>query len=57
MTKARGLRQTVPWEDVVIAQAFRLETLMNVLARHGLLSKAEALEEMKALKAKTPKAR
>jgi hypothetical protein len=57
MTKIRGERQTVPLEEVVLAQAFQLEALMNVLERHALLSKAEVLDEMKALKAKTPTAR
>jgi len=49
-------RQAVPLEDVVLAQAFQLEALMNVLEKHGLLKKAEVLEEIKALQAKTPKA-
>lgn len=57
MTKVRGGRQTVPLEEVVLAQAFQLEALMNVLERHGLLKKAEMLEETKALRAKTPQAR
>jgi hypothetical protein len=49
--------QAVPLEDVVLAQAFQLEALMNVLERHGLLRKAEVLKEIKTLQAKTPKAR
>ncbi len=57
MSKVRGGRQTVPLEEVVLAQAFQLEALMNVLERHGLLNKAEVLEEIKALQAKTPKAK
>ncbi len=57
MTKARGGRQTVPLEEVVLAQAFQLEALMNVLERHGLLRKAEVLEEIKRLRATTPQAR
>ncbi len=57
MTKVRGGRQTVPLEEVVLAQAFQLEALMNVLERRGLVMKAAVLEEMKRLKAKTPKAR
>ncbi len=57
MTKVRGGRQTVPLEEVVLAQAFQLEALMNVLERHGLLNKGEVLEEIKALQAKTPKAK
>ncbi len=57
MAKGLGGGQAVPLEDVVLAQAFQLEALMNVLARHGLLNKAEVLEEIKSLRAKTPQAR
>lgn len=57
MTKARGGRQTVPLEEVVLAQAFQFEALMNVLERHGLLKKAEVLEEIKRLRAKEAQAR
>ena len=57
MGKILDRRQTVPLEDAVLAQAFQLEALMNVLEKHGLLKKAEVLEEIKALQAKTPKAR
>jgi hypothetical protein len=49
MAKVLGGRQIVPLEEVVLAQAFQLEALMNVLERHGLLRKAEVLEEIKAL--------
>ena len=57
MAKVMDGGQAVPLEDVVLAQAFQLEALMNVLERHGLLKKAEVLEEIKALQAKTPKGR
>ena len=57
MGKMLDRRQTVPLEDVVLAQAFQLEALMSVLEKHGLLRKAEVLDEIKALPAKTPKAR
>jgi len=50
-------RQAVPLEDVVLAQAFQLETLMNVLERQGLLKKAEVLEEIKRLSATSPTSR
>jgi|MudIll2142460700_1097286.scaffolds.fasta_scaffold2364159_2 hypothetical protein len=56
MAKVLGGRQVVPLEDAVFAQAFQLDALMNVLEKHGLLSKAEVLDEIKALQAKTPKA-
>ena len=57
MAKVMDGGQAVPLEDVVLAQAFQLEALMNVLERHGLLRKAEVLEEITPLQAKTPKAR
>ena len=57
MAKVLGGRQTVPLEEVVLAQAFQLEALLNVLERQGVIKKAEVLEEIKALQAKTPKAR
>ena len=57
MAKVMDGGQAVPLEDVVLAQAFQLEALMNVLERHGLLKKAEVLAEIKALQATTPTAR
>ncbi len=55
MAKDAGDKQTVPLEDVVLAQAFQLEALLNVLERRGVVWKADVLEEMKRLRAKTPK--
>lgn len=57
MSKVRGARQTVPLDKVVLAQAFQLEALMNVLERRGVAWKADVLEEMKRLKAKTVQAK
>ena len=57
MAKILGGRQTVPLEEVVLAQAFQLEALMNVLERQGVIKKADVLAEITWLKAKTPKAR
>jgi hypothetical protein len=57
MAKILGGRQAVPLEEVVLAQAFQLEALLNVLDRKGVVRKSEVLEELKALQAKTPKAR
>ena len=57
MAKVLGGEHAVPLEDVVLAQAFQLEALLNVLERHGLLRKAEVLEEIKRLKAGRPQAR
>jgi hypothetical protein len=56
MAKVLGGRQTVPLEEVVLAQAFQLEALLNVLERKGVITKAEVMEEIKRLRANTPKA-
>jgi len=37
MAKVLGGRQAVPLEDVVLAQAFQLEALTNVLAQKGVV--------------------
>jgi hypothetical protein len=57
MAEVLGGRQTVPLEEVVLAQAFQLEALMNVVERRGVVKKAEVLEEITRLRANTPKAR
>ncbi len=49
-------KETVSLEEAVVAQAFELEALMNVLERKGLITKAEVLEEIKRLRARAPKA-
>jgi hypothetical protein len=41
-------------EEVVLAQAFELEALMNVLERKGVIRKAEVLEEIKRLRVRAP---
>jgi hypothetical protein len=56
MSKARG-RQTVPLEEVVLAQSFQLEALLNVLDSKGVIRKAEVLEEIKRLRETSVKAR
>jgi hypothetical protein len=40
----------VPLEEVVLAQAFQVEALLNVLERKGLVTQAEVLEEIMRLK-------
>jgi len=50
-------RQTVPLEDVVLAQAIQLEALMNALGRQGMITKTEVLAEIKQLQAKKSMAR
>ncbi len=43
--------------EVVMAQAFEFEVLLNVLERRGLITKAAVLEEIKRLRARTPEAK
>ena len=57
MAKVLGGRQTVPLEEVVLAQAFQLEALLNVLERREVVWKAEVLAEMKRLRDKAATAR
>ena len=57
MAKVLGGRQAVPLEDVVLAQAFQCEALLNVLERQGVIVKTEVLEEIKRLKSKTGQGR
>ncbi len=57
MAKVQGGRQVVPLDEVVLAQAFELEALMNVLERKGIVAKAAVLEEIKRLREKAAKAR
>ncbi len=42
---------------IVLAQAYELEALMNVLDRRGLITKAAGLEEIRRLRAQAPEAR
>ncbi len=57
MAKPMSSKEAVPLEQVVLAQAFELEALMNVLERRGLITKSAVLEELKRLRAKTPQAK
>ncbi len=50
MAKQGEQRQAVPLEEVVLAQSFELEALLNVLERKGLIAKAEVLEEIRRLR-------
>ena len=47
----------MPLEEVVLAQAFQLEALLNVLERQGVIKKAAVLEEIKRLQVNTPRTR
>ena len=57
MAKVLGSKRAVPLEEVVLAQAFQLEALLNVLERREVVWKAEVLEELTRLRAKAVKAR
>jgi hypothetical protein len=57
MADVLGGRQTVSLEEAVLAQAFQLEALMNVLERRGIIKKATVLEEIKRLQANAPQGR
>ncbi len=57
MAKPMSGKQTVSLEEVVGAQAFEFEALLNVLERRSVITRGEVLEEIKRLKGGTPKAR
>ncbi len=57
MSKTMSGKQTVSLEEVVVAQAFEFEALLNVLERRSVVTRGEVLEEIKRLKERTPKAR
>lgn len=50
MAKSMESGSAVPLEEVVLAQAFEFETLLNVLERKGVLKRAEVLEEITRLR-------
>lgn len=47
----------MPLEELVLAQSFEFEALLNVLELRGLVPNARVLEEIKRLREKAPKAR
>ena len=57
MAKVLGSKRAVPLEEVVLAQAFQLEALLNVLERREVVWKAEVLAEIQRLRAKSVTAR
>jgi hypothetical protein len=57
MAKSMESGSAVPLEEVVLAQAFEFEALLNVLERKGVLTQQEVLDEITRLKATTPTAR
>ncbi len=52
MVKAESKKHVVSLEEVVLAQAFEFEALINVLDRHGVLAREEVLAEIKRLNEK-----
>jgi hypothetical protein len=57
MAKAMDRKGAMPLEEVVLAQAFEFEALLNVPERRGLVPKAEVLAEIKWLRERAGEAR
>jgi hypothetical protein len=47
-----SVKAAMPLEEVVLAQAFEFEAILNLLVRKGLISKAEIVEEIRQLREK-----
>ena len=56
MATGLGPQDVASLGEVVLAQAFELDALLNVLERKGILTKAEVLGEIKRLRGKAAKA-
>ncbi len=56
MAEQLNPKEVVTLEEMVIAQMFEQEVLINLLDRKGLIKKAEFLDEVKRLKEKAAKA-
>ena len=56
MDNAISVKSAMPLEEVVLAQAFEFEAILNLLERKGLISKAEIVEEIRQLKEKVGEA-
>ncbi len=52
MAKAESRKQAVSLEEVVLAQAFEFEALINVLERRGMITRDEVTTEIKRLNEK-----
>lgn len=48
-------KETATFEEVLIANAFQQEAVLNILERKGLLSRAEVMQEIIELKKKQAK--
>lgn len=55
--KAMSGKQAVPLKEVVLAQAFEFEALLNLQERKGLITQGEVLGESRRLREKAGKAR
>ena len=47
---AENNREAVPVEEVLLAQLYTMQALINVLEKKGLLIREEILEEFEAIK-------
>ena len=56
MAEELGSGEVITLEEMVIAQMFEQEALVNLLDRKGLIKKAEFLEEVKRLREQAAKA-
>ncbi len=52
MAKTEGRKQAVSLEEVVLAQAVEFEALINVLERHGVITRDEVTTEITRLNEK-----
>jgi len=50
MAKKLDPKETVTFEELLMSNVIEQEGLINLLARKGLISKAELLEEIKKLR-------
>ena len=57
MAKAMSGKRAVPLEEVVLAEAFEFEALLNVLERRGLIMRGEVLEEIGRRRGTSPEVR
>jgi hypothetical protein len=57
MAKPIDPKEVVTLQDLAVSNAYEIAALVAVLEGKGVLTQAEMLEEIKRLKAKTPKVR
>jgi len=54
MAEKLGTKEIVTAEELLMSEVIRMEALINILDRKGIVSKQELLEEMKTIQAKLP---